>query len=410
MTALDKARNPGTQVIMLVLNDVTHDSRVRREASTLAQAGYGVRVIGTHAAGSPLPDTESHRGWTLHRFRYGRTVTGLRRFWLLNLPRHLWQAIALITFLRQQQAVIWHAHDYPALVLASLALTGRRSPGKLIYDTHELYFHRFQPRTVPGRLLRRLNLWIERILARRADAVLTVSPELADFLAAQWHTFPPTVILNSAISAPPDLPSLPRPVDARLWLVHTGSLIARGRRLPDLLRGLADTPADVHLTFLGEGPLQTHLQALAQALGIAQRVHFVPPVPPEQVSAAIRSADAAVIALDPTLPSYAFALPNKLFEAIAAGLPVLSTHTPALSRFYAQHPIGVLWESRAPDDFARATATLADPAARRQWQHAVQAAQNSIGWETQAQRLLEQYHAIMLLKPKTKEADRPATF
>ncbi|MBN1966221.1 MAG: glycosyltransferase [Anaerolineae bacterium] len=398
MPAPGPPSNP-PHVLMLVLNDMTHDSRVRREADALADAGFRVVVIGTHDASSPLPDREAIRGWELRRFRYGRGSERLRHFRVPGPLRHIWQLIALVRALKKHHPQAWHAHDFPALVPVALARLGRRAPNALVYDVHDLYFHRSTTSVTPWHALaRRTGLWLERRLARRADARLTVSPLMADFLAALWDISPPpTVVLNGA-AYPPDAPALARPTGARLWLVHTGTLIARGRKLPEVLAGLVRLPPDVHLTCLGDGPQQVELVRLAAALGLAARVHFLPPVPPEHVSAAIRHADAAVVAFDASLPNYAVTIPNKLFEALGAGLPVVAARTPALERFFAAHPIGPLWDAADPASLAEAVAALADPAQSSAWRQAARTAQAQAGWRAQARILCDCYQTFMPLE------------
>lgn len=389
---------PQPRVAMLVLNEMTHDSRVQREADALAAAGYQVTVIGTHDAASPLPDEAVMRGWRLRRLRYGRGWARLRGARILQPLRHAGQLITLARFLARQEADIWHAHDFPALLPVSLArqlarLRGSR-PAALVYDVHDLYFHRQAPPAISwGRLTRRAGLWLESRLARQAAARITVSPLMADFLAAQWDTTPPVVVMNGA-DAMTGAPALTRPPGARLWLLHTGNLLQRGRLLPEILDGLALTPPDVHLTWLGDGPQQHALQQLTAQLGLSARVHFHPPVAPEDVCATIKDADAALVAFDETLPNYAVTLPNKLFEGIGAGLPILATHTPALARFWRDHPVGILWEASDPASFRQAVHALADPARRQHWQQAVSTAQEQIGWPAQQQKLLACYNAL----------------
>ncbi len=379
---------------MLVLNDVSHDSRVRREAAALAAAGFQVCVIGTHDAGSPLPDRAIIGKWLLQRYRYNHTMHTLRRIGRLSPVRHLWQGAGLVLFLRRQQAAIWHAHDFPALVLIWLARLAQREPGKLVYDTHELYFYR---REKPSALWGRLRLWLSRAadrwLAQRADLVFTTSPYFARFMAQHWPITEPIAILNGAIP-PADVQPLSRPENAGLWLIHTGTMMARGRKLQAVLAGLLDTPADVHLTFIGDGPLQADLMDRADTTGLRDRVHFVPPLPPEAVSAAIRSADAAIVAFDGSLPGYALTLPNKLFEAIAAELPVLGARTPALEGFFADYPVGPLWEAADPTSLAQAITLLRIPENRRAWREACQCAQAELGWTTQAARLTAAYRQL----------------
>ena len=380
-------RTPSRSILMLVLNDVRFDSRVRAEAGTLAAAGYTVRVIGTLPADNPLPDRETPGGWELVRFRYSAWTDRLRRVALLKRLRHLIQAVQLVRFLRRQEADIWHAHDFPALLLVVLARFGRRHPSRLVYDSHELYFYQVVP---PSQPMHALATGLEGWLARRADLILANSPYRATFMAEHWHCSLPVTILNGM--APPQAgKGLPRPDGARRWLIHTGNLMRRGRRLLALLHGLAATPPDVHLTFLGEGEHQPDLAALAVRLGLQKRVHFVPPVPPEDVSTAIQGADAAVMAISITEPSYALSVPTKLLEAIAGGLPVLASRTPAFAGFLARYPIGCLWDADRPASLAEALARLDDPDQRAAWQTALHTTQRECGWEAQAPRLVEAY-------------------
>ncbi len=384
----------GKRVVMLVLNEVTHDTRVRNEAAALAEAGYQVCVIGTHDASSPLPDQETAGLWLLRRFRYGSELEILRRFPPLKRLRHVFQGLALLRYLRRQPADIWHAHDFPALVMVALARLSQRQRSRLVYDAHELYLYRFPEPTRPWTRLRlAAERALERSLARRADLILANSPDRADFMARRWRCTLPITILNGVTLSEAASP-LPRPEGARLWLVHTGSLIRRGRCLDQLVRGVALCTPEVHLTFLGDGEQKAELTALANTLGISHRVHFLPPVASEKVSTAIRNADASLIAVGTSEPNYALSIPTKLLEAIAAGLPILSSRTPAMARFLAAYPVGTLWEAERPETLAQAIVQLHNPTLREAWQTALQAAQVTCGWPAQAARLIESYQQV----------------
>ncbi len=100
------------------------------------------------------------------------------------------------------------------------------------------------------------------------------------------------------------------------------------------------------------------------SLGIGRQVHFHPPVASAEVSAAIRNADASLIAITASEPNYALSVPTKLLEAIAAGLPGISTRTPALAHFLAEYPIGSLWDADQPKTLAEAITRLENPDTR----------------------------------------------
>ncbi len=108
-------------------------------------------------------------------------------------------------------------------------------------------------------------------------------------------------------------------------LVYTG-LVTRNRGLELMLEALAQLPG-FHLAMVGraEPQIAAALARQAQALGVVERVHGVAPVPPEELIDFIASGDVAVIAAPDACLSYRYSLPNKLFEALFAGLPLVVT-------------------------------------------------------------------------------------
>src|SRR5690606_32273782 len=151
-------------------------------------AGWRVLVIGTQRHGGDLPDRERIDGFCLWRVRYGAYGAGLRRPW--RWLRHALQAAQIIRALRGVQTRAYHAHDLPALLVDWAARIGQRPRARLVYDAHELYL--FMPRYA----LAWVNRWhaltgplfmrIEGALARRVDAVITLSEPQARLLA-RWY-------------------------------------------------------------------------------------------------------------------------------------------------------------------------------------------------------------------------------
>ncbi|MBN2304758.1 MAG: glycosyltransferase, partial [Anaerolineae bacterium] len=318
---------------MIVLNDMTYDGRVRAEAAALVAAGWRVLVIGTQRADGSLPDRETIRGFDLWRVRYGRYGARLWRPW--RWFRHGFQATQVVRTVLSVRARAYHAHDFPALILLSLArilhrgLRGRRVV--LVYDAHELYLFQGQYTSRLVRAWHRLTLplfaWVEGALARRADAVIGLSAARGRFLA-RWYGIPrPVIVFNTLdpVGETADSPIDLRAVvgTGRRIVVHTGDITDQGRCLTELVTAVAQLLDDVALVFLGRGDEEKPLRQLAKTLGIGQRVFFVPPVPPEQVPATICVADVAVALLRPDSYNIRASIPNKLWEAVAAGVPVV---------------------------------------------------------------------------------------
>ena len=421
-------------VVMLVLNDLTHDSRVRREAEALATT-WRVLVVGTQRADGALPDRERIANFEVWRIRYGRWGAGLWRPW--RWLRHALQAVLIVWALRRVRARVYHAHDLPALllILSARALWGRGA--RLVYDAHEL--HAFMPRSACEHVrgsgappaaqarrraallrvvrrkahggaptpadvrnaprlspARRALFVLEGACARRADAVLSVSAPSARALRLWWR-LPRVYRVRNAVdppgaAAPRDLRTL---LDGRRCIVHSGDLTLRGRCLLELIQALALLPHDVALIFLGQGEARDLLVREAARLGVAGRVHFVPPVSPQAVAATVQSCDVAAVLLCPESWHIRSTLPNKLFEALAAGVPVVTSDTFALRRIVRRYELGVLCDPRDPNAIATALRQLLTPEAQAYHRTRIHRAQQRINWTHEAQRLRTIYRELL---------------
>jgi glycogen(starch) synthase len=174
-------------------------------------------------------------------------------------------------------------------------------------------------------------------------------------------------------------------------LVYTGGVSAR-RRLETPIRALRSL-SGVHLAVIA-AKHPRELREMAASLGLADRVHFPPPVPYDRLVSLIRSADVAVHPLD----RYAngdVALPNKLFEYLHADLPMVVSDSPQMADFVRTHRLGEVAPVDDSDAWAVALArVLAHPEnyrgdpddrsrLRREW-----------SWETQEEALLALYERL----------------
>lgn len=390
-------------VVMLVLNDVAHDGRVRREAAALAHAGWRVLVLGTQRASGELPDNAVVMGFDVRRVRYWRVGARLWRPW--RWVRHIIQAGQIVVALSRSRARVYHAHDLPALLLMAAAGIGLWRRGALVYDSHELYL--WLPAFEHGswriwhRLTRPVFMCLEQFLIRRCAAVLTVSESLARTLA-RWYGVPrPTVVQNAVqrIPAPSSTANSAYPWQAALRrrfaqvIVHTGTLSNRERCLVELVSAFSTLPEDVALVFLGDGPDRGRLEQVAVAQGCRERVFFVEPVAPEAVAAAIQFADVAVALQRPGLWLTRVTLPNKLYEAVSAGLPLVGSDFGQIRRTICQYGLGPVCDPLSPPSIANALRHALAPAANARYREQVRRAQDVLNWDVQRRILVEVYRS-----------------
>ena len=404
------------RVAMVLYDDITFDSRVQREANSLARAGHAVTIFcleGSHAT-APMLESRVHLEVVKVGGRPGSPDApsplvasgGLRRLaarvaFLVAYGRNLrsWgRAIA-----RTPMAFdAWHAHDFTGLVAASMARPAR---AVLVYDMHDLFLDTGAGTRLPGPV-RRLLRWYERRLARRADLLVTVNQGLAAW--AGRHLHPPLVaVVHNCVplwGAPEPRPSLIRDAlrigPAEPVVLYHGALTA-DRGLDTLIEAILEPGLEhAHLVLLGFGPDRERLRALAGEPRFEGRVHLLDAVSPADLMPWVASADVGVMPNQPRTLNERLSTPNKLFESIAAGLPVVSSDFPDRRRIILDDPLGPLGAVCDPTDpaaLARAIRSIVDldgdarDALRRRCSAAARERWN---WETEAQSLLAGYRRL----------------
>ncbi len=336
-------------------NAVAHDSRVLKTARSLAGAGYEVTVVG---AGPPAA-WHDEGGFDVRVVapRFGRDP------W----PREL----------RRLAPDVLHVNDTEPIALA--AKTGL----PWVFDAHE----------DPFASKRSDHEAIRRDVASAA-ATITVSAALADRMRGELGIDP--VLVHNAPSlayGPAPVPGLRERIGADGPLVvYAGTLTTR-RRLTVVVEALAHLP-DVQLALVvpEEHKRLPPVLERAREVGVDDRVHVTGLVPPDAVVPFVAEADVGVHPLE-RYGNGDIALPNKLFEYLHAGLPMVVSDTPAMAGFVREHDLGAV----APVDDVEAwvdalRSQLAAPRldVRPGWS----ALREAWSWDAQAARLLAVYSAI----------------
>lgn len=377
-------------MVMLVRNTFTHDTRVEKEARTLAGAGYRVTVVADAAPG--LPDSEDRKG--IHVVRVGRAGPPLP---FLRFALH---EARLARMLRRLRPSILHAHDSNALIPIALAAIGQRLP--YVYDAHDLWLGR------PRRERSRAYFWlqqayygaVERLTVPRAAVTLTVSPPIVTHLQSRYGLGQVRLVPNYpelSDGEPRDLRRLSGgqriPPEARP-ILYLGGLMA-GRGIEQLLDALPSVPAG-HLVLLGSGVLAPDLHRRAWALGVADRVHLLGEVPSDEVVAYAASAAIGVSPIVPSSLNYRYSLPNKLFQYMAAALPVVASDFRQVREVVEGCGCGVVVDTTDPAAVAAAiNGILDDPvAARAMGERGRAAVEERYNWDVSAAELLGAYATL----------------
>ena len=430
-----------SRVVMFVYNDATHDSRVLREAESLAYAGHEVTVM-ARPTDVEHGSTETERsgrfeitrvavpgGWrgAWRAVAYPWRAPGLLRFVLLpwtmiRVPFVLWARrrpvrrsgtvewlvvwrFATMGWARDAArmapvADVYHGHDLHGLAAAARAQAAHG--GRLVYDSHEIfvesgsYVHR--PRWVRAMLAR-----TERRLTRRAEALVTVNEAVGAELVRRLRPRRLVVVHNCPPhwEAPRPLPDRLRaaagiPAGTQVLLYHGG--FSRHRGLEQLAEAsLLPDLAGCHVVYLGYGGLRPQLDALAADPRYGGRLHVLDAVDPSVLLEWIAPADVGVLAIQHSTMNHYLSTPNKLFECLTAGVPVVASDFPDIRRIVLDDPagpLGAICDPADPASIAAAARTILelDPTARRDLsERCRRAARERWNWETESARLVALY-------------------
>ena len=384
-------------VLMLVISDVAHDSRVLREAGALAGQGHAVHIVGkdvpegwTPPSGITVGSVSGGSGLktsgaaTMSRAGLAGRARRLGR-WAL-LPRHrqhvwgTWCARAR-TAVDGRKFDVVHAHDFNVLRLADEL--ARRERARLVYDSHEWWSGR-ERHGRPTPIERAREKAAERRIVSRADAVLTVSDGIAERLG-RWRSTPVVVVRNTFPLAPAAAAE-PRPLSARpAGAVYAGR-IGAARDIETLLDATAALRLD---TVLMGNADREFLPKLRFSDG---SVRIDPARPVDEVDDVLRRVGISVVTLTDTCENHRLALPNKVFHAVRAGVPVVAADLPELRRLVTSYGIGALYR---PGDAASMRGALEAVAADYPGLcERVARARAELNWDQDSKELVKVYESL----------------
>lgn len=375
------------RVLMISMSDVWADARVIREARALADVGHNVAIIGRGrsgelASGVEVIGVEASPGFSPAREALWPGVVRRMGRWAL-LPEH--RARVEDAFRRSAGAVARqrefdcvHAHDFPALPLA--AVLQRERGVSLVYDSHECWFgRRLVGRPTP--IVQRRHESMERELGTRADAVITVSDGISRWLRRHYGWKHVTVVRNTFPVESAGEEAAPGPVRG---VVYAGRIGAR--RDLETVATASTKLVDLDIDLVG------HLDPEFGRSFAPGRARVHGPIQIDDIDGWYRRAGLAAVPLADDCLNHRLALPNKVFHAVRAGVPVVAADLPELGRLVREHGLGTLYRPGDPASFEGAVRRAAD--AVEYHRRRVVEARDALSWDVDSRALLAVYDRL----------------
>jgi glycosyltransferase involved in cell wall biosynthesis len=350
-------------VCVLSHGPVRDDVRVQKIINTLAGHGFNVWVFYPD-----VPNNDKEQIANLNNIAFV-PVTGKNNLYRKTLRHSLYFIEFSYLFKTANSFQVnfsyIYVNDLPALFAGRLIQ--KHNPGsRLIYDSHEIFnetINQFLP--VDGnsfkavasrwlvRFMRTTGTFYERMMARKVDLFITVNNSLKDYFEGKYKISDVKVIMNYPALEKKNNTSI-MPVidfrlmynwekDSRLFLYH--GTWNKGRGLELLIQTFKLTPEQFKLVIIGKGILGKRLHDDVRSLGLENRVKLIDFVSSELLPNYTKAADVGINLLEPYNLSKAMASPNKLFEYIHAGIPVVCSNTKENRAILEKYDVGILVEN-----------------------------------------------------------------
>ena len=365
------------RVIVSVINDLVTDQRVNKSCLTLQKMGCEVLLVGRKQRKSPPMDERPY---------------ATKRMKLLFEKGPLFYAeynTRLFFFLLFHKAQLLLSNDLDT-ALPNYFISKLKGI-KMVYDSHEYFTE--TPELINRPRVQRVWKRIESYVVPRLKEMITVCDSIADLFHEKYgvkchvvRNIPP----RAALLPKGDKKVLDLPEDKHL-LVLQGSGINIQRGAEELVESMKYLD-DCFLMVIGGGDVLPILKQMTGQLHIEDRVRFLPRMPYADMMAYTQLAELGFVLDKDTNLNYRFCLPNKLFDFIQAGVPIVASHLVEIEKIIKKYDIGLFIPDHDPKSIAATIREgLTDIENRARWQQGLAIAADELCWENEQQILMEIY-------------------
>lgn len=363
------------KAIISVINDLVTDQRVDKTACVLADLGFEVLMVGRRKTDSPRMPERTYE--TLR----------MRLLWEKGPLFYAEYNIRLFFLLLSRPANLLVSNDLDTLLPNYLIHKLKRVP--IVYDSHE-YFTA-TPELVERPKIQRIWKWIEKWIVPKLKNCITVNASIANLFEQEYRV--PFRIVRNIPQQHPNSETVSR---ASLGLPENKKIIILQGSGINVQRGAEEAVEamqyleNVLLLVVGGGDVLPLLKNRVQELSLQNKVQFVARQTPEKLAGYTSTADIGLTIDKDTNINYRFSLPNKLFDYIYAGVPVLATPLVELKNIIQHYDIGEFIQNHNPEHIAATIQTmLKDEGRMARYKNNTRKAATELNWENEKKVLVE---------------------
>ena len=368
------------KAIVCVSNDLITDNRVAKTCLVLGNLNYEVILVGRKKKNSP-PMNQRNYAWKRFKLPFEK---GPFFYLTLNLRMFL--------FLLGRKVDLIYANDLDTL--APCYFVSKVKNTRLIYDTHELFTE--VPELTSRPKIQNIWLKIESTIFPRLKQVITVNDSIAKIYRQKY---------NVAVSVVRNVPEYDKENISRntrkelnirdedFILIIQGSGLNKDRGIEEAVSAMQQC-TDCVLLLVGDGDVIPKAKKIVAEKKMESKVRFIPRRPYTEPMRITRLADLGLLLDKNTSLNQGLALPNKLFDYIHAGIPILSTNLTEISKIIKQYEVGIFLSEIEPETICETILSYKTNIALQK-QHRINCrnAAEQENWQVEQQKLIDVIHS-----------------
>ncbi|PBQ32130.1 glycosyltransferase [Sphingobacteriaceae bacterium] len=360
--------------IVSVINDLVTDNRVNKTCFALKESGYDVVLIGRK-----LPSSLELPSWPFRAIRMNLLFkTGPLFYLFFNLR--------LFLKLLFKRADLLYSNDLDTLLPNYLISQLKKIP--LIYDSHELFCEVPELQDAPFK--RTIWLKIEGSIVPKLKTCITVNDSIAKVFSQKYgvpfHSIRNISEYQSSF-IPKSRQDLNLPIDKKILLLQ-GAGINVDRGAEELIDAMA-LVENALLLIIGSGDVWKLLEEKIKTKSLSGKVRLISKIPKTELMHYTYNSDLGLSIDKNTNLNYHYSLPNKIFDYINAGVPILASHLPEIENIVAFYGVGEFITDHQPKTIASAITNLIASSRLTDYKNNTQKAKIELNWSTEKIKLLD---------------------
>ncbi|MGB8002479.1 MAG: glycosyltransferase [Anaerobacillus sp.] len=399
------------QILMILFKDIDYDARVQREAIALAESGYGVLICCLNEYDTEPPflhdaiqihklsisTKQAKKGMANGSSKKPSLLAKAVRSPLIKLAKDQYAGYEFFKKIKQMMAsqTIHAVHCHDLNTLSSGKRLAEHFQCKLVYDSHEL----FNEMTGRNELDRRYGYFMEGQLLKHVDRLISVNPFLLDKFEKRYGQLQPAIYLQN-------IPLLRLEKERKndhyfhhLYGLSTDKIVllyqggfSKNRGIELCVKAMKRLDHKYELVLLGDGDIKGELEKLVSDENLESRVHFHPKVSPSEILALTKEADIGLVMYENVSENNYYSTPNKIFEYMLMGLPVVSSNHPGKAYLLEEFDFGLAVEE-SETAIVKAIETIHQR--NDYYVQKCQEASKVLNWPIESRKLVRMYNELL---------------